>query len=200
MWWSYICLQLQLVSICSFALPAWETVRGCIDPTRHRKAARQSDWVLHIGICTAAGLFPHYLMKLSESSSLEGKTGPVFFSLTKKSQIMLKCKFIFAWNLNYTAALWLTQIPLGNLMEDLDTLLPPSFQKRATSAVQSSPVTVRLDVCLICTEKHWWKKMNWQPLLARACLSMTPMTSLQWIPLNGLINTMVISLTFTFWV
>lgn len=37
-----------------------------------RKAASQCDWVVHIGNCAAAGLFPHYLTKLSESSSLEG--------------------------------------------------------------------------------------------------------------------------------
>lgn len=37
-------------------------------------------------------------------------------------------------------------------MEDLDKLLPPSFQKWETSVVKTSPVTVRLDICLICAE------------------------------------------------
>lgn len=46
----------------------------------------------------------------------------------------------------------MTQIPPENLMEDLDTLLPPSFQKWETSVFKTSPVTVRLDICLICAE------------------------------------------------
>lgn len=65
---------------------------------------------------------------------------------------MLDSKFIFPWNLNFTATLWMTQIPPGNLMGDLDTSRPPFFKKWETSAVQTAPAAVRLDICFIRAE------------------------------------------------
>lgn len=52
----------------------------------------------------------------------------------------------------------MTQIPRENLIEDVDSLLPPSFQKRETSVIKTSPVTVGLDVCFVCAESTLNKK------------------------------------------